>query len=312
MRFNKAALINIRETALDTEHWRQLDKFISKRVNLPKDSPELLKELKDADCILVGFDTPVSAEMIAASPNLKYIGVLATAYGSVDIEAAKKRGIPVSNLGGYSTESVAEFVIAVILENIRQLYEGRQRGLALNPSSDGIRAREIKGKVFGVVGLGNIGGRVAEIAKGFGANVRYFSKDRTNNIFQYQDIDALLPECDFISINLSQNSETTGFFNAERIDSLKSGAVIVNTAPMKLIDIDALAKRLAKGDITFIMDHLDEMEGGDTQKLSKFKNCIIYPPIAWLTDEAKMNRQEIFISNIEGFLSGKPSNIVNQ
>lgn len=98
--------------------------------------------------------------------------------------------------------------------------------------------------------------------------------------------------------------------NQKRFLALKTGVIIVNTAPMELIDIDALAKRLAKKDITFILDHSDEMSEEDLKKISKFDNCIIYPPMAYITPEAALNKQEMFTSNIENFARGKPTNIV--
>jgi phosphoglycerate dehydrogenase-like enzyme len=96
----------------------------------------------------------------------------------------------------------------------------------------------------------------------------------------------------------------------KRFLALKKGSVVVNTAPMELVDFDALAKRLAKKDITFIFDHSDEMKKEDLQRLSKFENCVIYPPMAYITPEAAINRQEMFTSNLENFLKGKSTNAV--
>lgn len=115
MAFEKVLAINIREPDLDKGYWERIDSISEKRVLLPKDSKEIMKELKDTDCLLVGFGTPVTKEHIDAAPNLKYIGVLAIAYHKVDTTYARKKGIPVTNIVGYCTESVAEFVIATIL-----------------------------------------------------------------------------------------------------------------------------------------------------------------------------------------------------
>ena len=249
--------------------------------------------------------------MINVAQNLKYIGPLATAYGKIDIISAKQKGIVVPNLTDYSTESVAEFSIAAILENIRQLEEGKKRGRDGNYSEAGLGAREIKNSVFGVIGLGSIGKRVAEIANGFGANMRYWSRQKKDAPFTYQDADALIAESDFISLNLAQTPETEGFLNKKRIQSLKSGAIVINTAPMELVDINALTERLAVGDITFIIDHSDEVSKEIMIKLSQFNNCIIYPPIAYITDEARIIKQKMFVENIENFLKGSPTNRVN-
>jgi len=162
-----------------------------------------------------------------------------------------------------------------------------------------------------VIGLGSIGQRVAEIAGGFGADVRYWSRHKKNVPFQYQDIDALIAEADFISLNLAQTPETEKFFNKKRIQSIKSGAVVISTVPMELVDAGALAARLAVGDITFIFDHSDETSPETMLRLSQFKNCVVYPPMAYITAEARIAKQKIFVENIKEFLNGSPMNQVN-
>lgn len=315
MKFNKALLIGIDKSALSDESWEKIDKLCQRKVFTLKDSAEIKNQLADTDCLLVGFGISITKEDIDSAPKLKYIGLLATAFGKVDINYAKKKNVTVCNLGSYSTESVAEFIFAAILENIRGLEIGKARGRKGDYSEVGIKATEIKGKIFGVLGLGSIGGRVAQIAKGFDANVKYWSKNRKKNLeakgIEYQTADKLIAESDFLSINIAQNSDTNNFLNAKRFQSLKRGAVVINTAPMELVDISALTKRLQKGDITFILDHSDEMSKQDLEKISKFNSCIIYPPMAYISNEAKIAKQEIFIGNMENFLNGKPSNLVN-
>ena len=120
----------------------------------------------------------------------------------------------------------------------------------------------------------------------------------------------LIKEADCLSLNLAQTPETEKFLNQKRLALLKPGAVIVNTAPMELVDIDALEKRLAQGDIIFILDHSDEMGKEDLTKLKKHENCIIYPPIAYVSEEARITKQEMFLGNMESFLKGSPVNVV--
>ena len=314
MKFKKILLINIPEQSLGEEYWKRIDKLSSQRVSLPKDDPKILKELKDTECLLVSFGLVVDKNMINAAPNLKYIGVLATAFGKIDIDYAKKKKVVVCNLAGYSTESVAEFSIAAILETIRGLEEGKKRARSGKYDETGILAWEVKDKIFGVIGLGSIGRRVAEIAQGFGADTRYWSKNRKKDAekrgIRYESLDSLIQKADFLSINLAQNKDTEGIFNKTRFDNVKEGGVIVNTAPMELVDLDGLMQRLKKGDITFILDHSDEMNEEDLKKISKFESCIVYPPMAYITKEAAINRREMFTSNIENFLKGKPQNTV--
>src|SRR3989344_913166 len=315
MKFNKILLIGIDKASLGDTYWRRIDNLSSSKVFVARDALVIKKELTEADCLLVNFGVPVTKDDIDKASNLKYIGTLSTAFGKVDTEYARKKNIPVCNLAGYSTESVAEFTIAAILEAIRGLETGKQRGRAGKYDESGIRAWEIKNKVFGILGLGSIGRRVAELAQGFDADVRYWSRHRKEDAeakgIKYQDADTLIPQCDFISINFAQTKDTKKFLNAKRINSLKKNAVVINTAPMELVDIDALVKRLAKKDIIFMFDHSDETGLEDLKKLSKHSNCIIYPPMAYITDEARIIKREMFVANIENFLKGKPKNVVN-
>ena len=314
MAFKKILITGFEESEIAPEFWKRVDIVSEQKMFLPKDSPEIKQHLADTECLLVKFN-PVPEDWIDAAPNLKYIGILATGFGKVAINHAKKRSIVVTNIPGYSTESVAEFIFGVILENMRELSRARKQAQERNYSESGFSATEIKGKLFGVIGLGRIGTRVAEIAQGFGANVKYWNRNRRETLestgIEYEDIDKLIAESDIVSLHLALTKETEKFLNADRIKSLKSGSIVVNTAPMELVDLDALAQRLAKGDIIVILDHADEMKNEDTERFSKFDNCIIYPPIGYITKEAKINQQEIFVSNIENFLKGKPTNVVN-
>jgi len=312
MKFKKALLIGITESSLDKKYWKRLESSIEKKVFVEKDSPDIEKEIEDADCLLLAFATLVTKELIDKAKNLKYIGQFSTAFGKVDVDYAKSKGIPVSNLAGFSTESVAEFTIAAILEAIRGLETGKQRGRQINVDESGIKAWEIKDKTFGILGLGRIGTRVAEIAKGFGADVVYWSRNKKDSSgFKYMELDQLIANSDFVSIHLAEAPETVKIMDKKKFALLKPNSVIINTCPMELIDIEGLRTRLAKNDIIFILDHSDEMEKEDLEKLSKYENCIIYPPMAYISEEAKVKRQEMFVSNVESFLKGEPANKVN-
>lgn len=311
MKFTKVLIIGIDEAKLGSAYWDRINALTDKKVYLPKDSPEIKENLKDTDCLLVNFGITVTRTDIDVAPNLKYIGILATAFGKVDVEYANSKGIVVCNLPGYSSESVAEFIIAAILETIRHLEEGKERGRTGNVSEEGISAIEVKDKVFGIIGLGNIGTRVGEIAFGFGAKVKYWSRHKKDvqNV-TYQELDDLISEADFLSLNLAQTPETEKILDMKRFQLFKPGAVVVNTAPMELVDIDGLIERLKKDDITFILDHSDEMSEQDLNKLLPFTNCIVYPPIAYVSKEAGVSKQEMFTSNIENFVKETPKNTV--
>ncbi len=311
MKFKKAVLINISDGLLDKKYWEQLDELVEKRVSLSRDDPKLMDELKDCDCLLLGFQVPVGKDLIEAAPNLKLINVMATAYGTVDLEAATARNIPVCNLAGYSTESVAEFTIAAILHEIRNLEEGLKRAGSGNYDFEGITARELKNSNFGVIGLGDIGGRVAELAAGFGANVSYWSRSKKDVPFKYQELNELLKTCSFISLNVAETEETVDLLNSDNLSLIKSGSLVISTVPPPVVNADALAERLAKNDLIFISDHADEMTEDDLQKLKGLKNCVLYPAIAFVSDEARIAKQEMFIGNMKSLLSGTAKNKVN-
>lgn len=246
MKFKKILTINIDESKLDSDYWKRIDELAEKRINLPKDSPEIKKHLADTDCLLAGFGVKIDNEEIDSAPQLKFIDVLATAYGKINTDYAKNKGIVVCNIPGYSTESVAEFVFAVILEHLREIERVRKQVREGNYSEAGFSASEIKDNVFGILGLGRIGSRVAEIASGFGADVRYWSRNRKQEIetqgVKYEDADTLISNCDFLSLHFALVKDTENFLNEERMQKIKKGAIVVNLSPMELVNIDALEK----------------------------------------------------------------------
>src|SRR3989338_3021889 len=314
MKFNKIVMIGIGETSLDSVYWRKIDALGEKVVKLSKDSSEIEKQLMDADCLVVGFGVKVDENRIKNSPKLKYIGMLGTGYGNIDANYANSKKIAVTNIPGYSREAVAELVFGMILDHIRELERAKQRARKGDYSDSGYFVSEIKGKTFGIIGLGRNGSRVAEIALGFGADVRYWSRNRKKELeskgIKFEDIDVLIPKCDLLSLHLALTRETENFLNEKRIEKIKNDAVVINTSPMELVNLDALEKRLVKGDMTFILDHSDEMSEENLRKLSKYKNCMIYPPIGYITKEARIAKQDIFVGNMENFLKGSPTNKV--
>ncbi len=314
MKFNKAVFVG--ELTLSSEQQQRLNQNISKRANV-KDISNVKPELADTDALFVGFGVKVDKDLMDSAPNLKYIGVYATAFDKIDTEYAKKRGIAVCNVGGYSTEAVSEFVFAALLDHIRNFDKAKERihnnDIDFVPS-ELAKNTELKDKIFGVIGLGKIGLRVAQIALGFGCDVRYWSRRRKKELesadIKYEDADSLISEADVLSLHLAITADTKDFLNASRIQKLKSGAILISTVGWgDVIDISALEERLKKGDITFIIEaNEDSMEY--VKRFSKYQNCVMYPPVA-LTAESLALRQQIFVDNVENFLKGTPTNKVN-
>ena len=296
-KFKKILVTGFDKSNLDENVWARIRKLTNSVVFNPA---------KDVDCLFSRFNK-VDKEVIDSFPNLKYIGLLATGTGTIDLSYAKRKKIVVCNIPGYATESVAEWVFALILEYLRDLERAKQIARKEEFSGNGFSATEILVNKFGIVGLGRIGRRVAQIAQAFGANVVYWSRTKKDG-FKYEKLDDLVKTSDFISLHALTTKDTEGILDVSKV---KPGAIVVNVSGMEQVNIPALEKRLAKGDITFILDHPDEMKPQDVKKLAKFPKCIIYPPIGYVSKEGRILKQEIFVANIENFLKGKPTNKVN-
>lgn len=316
MKFKKILSIGIAENQLDSEYWNRINSLTEQRVALLEDDPLVDKHLADADCLLVYFNK-VDQTLINKAPHLKYIGALATGVGKIDKEYAKTKGITVTNIPGYSTEAVAELVFGVLLENLRDLSRAKVESKQQRTSESGFSGREIRGGNFGVIGLGSIGSRVAELAKSFGANVSYWSKTRKpqaeSNGINYYELEELLKTSDIISVNLALNKETENILDQDKIALIKNGAIVINTAPLELFDLNALEDKLKKGEITYIFDHTDpgDISDEDLIKLKQYVNCITYPVLGYITKEARIAKQEIFVANMEKFLEGTSQNEVS-
>lgn len=272
------------------------------------------RQRESLDCLFSRFNK-VDKELIDSLPQLKYIGLLATGTGTIDLNYAKQKGIVVCNIPGYSTESVAEWVFGLILEHLRDLERAKQTARNGDFTGDGFSATEIKDKKFGIIGLGRIGSRVAQIAQGFGAKVYYWSRNRKKGLEKkgicYEPLNRLVATSDLLSLHLLTTKETEGILDAKRINSIKNGALVINVSGMELVNLPALEKRLKKDEISFIFDHPDEMDKKDVDHLARYKNCVVYPPVGYITSEARVAKQDIFASNLENFLKGKPTNVVS-
>jgi lactate dehydrogenase-like 2-hydroxyacid dehydrogenase len=311
VKFKKIVMLSYSQSTFSEQAGRRLERLCEEIRALPEDSPEITHHVADADCLVVETGIPVDQVIINAAPRLKYIGVFGTGYGRVDVQYSASRGITVCNTPGYSTEGVAEFVFGAILEHIREIERAKSRARGGHYSGFGYRGGEIKDKKFGVIGLGRIGRRIAEIAgAGFGADVSYWSRNRKPDAekagVRYADIGAVLGSSDFLSINLTHVPVTEKFIDVDRINLIKPGAVVVHLAPIEVIDLDGLEQRLKLADMTFILDHSDELSPDQAKRLARYRNCVMYPPIACVTQEAIQAKLAMFFEDIENYLDGKP------
>ena len=308
MKLHKILCVGFSGSELEDSYWQELDALADARVIGE------VADNTDADTLLVKLGAKVPKELIDQLPNLKYIGMLGTGYGGIDTAYAASKGITVTNISDYATEGVAEFTFGILLEHFRAIAHAKKQAKD-GDYSDNYNGAEIKGKKFGVVGLGNIGRRTAELAQAFGADVSYWSANRKEDAetkgIKYTELDVLLANSDIITINLALNPETDGILAPQRIESIKKDAIVINPSPMELLELQSLKKSLNEGQFTFIMDHSDEVEADEMRQLSLLEKCIVYPPIAYLTAEASQLKKRIYIDNIKNFLEDKPSNKVN-
>jgi len=309
MKLQRIACLGFSGNELEDSFWKELDQLAEQR-DLVADEDQLKT---DTDALLVKLGAKVSKELIDKLPELKYIGMLGTGYGGIDTDYAASKGITVTNIADYATEGVAEFTFGILIEWLRGI--GRASKLAWDGTyEDDKPGMEIKGKKFGVIGLGNIGKRTAELAKAFGADVSYWSRNRkevaeTEGI-KYVELDALIANSDIVTINLALNSETEGIINAERINEFKKDAIVINPSPMELLDFDALVNRLKKQDMVFMLDHSDEMTEEQLKQIKPLSTCRVYPAIAYMTREAGSLKKRIYIDNLKNYLNGSPTNKV--
>jgi len=279
---------------------------------------EILDRCFNADIVLTN-KVPFSRETLSQLPNLKMIGVLATGYNIIDTAAARERGIKVCNVPDYSSASVAQHTFAFILEYATQVglhsssvHNGdwvtcKDFSYALTPLI------EIAGKTIGLVGFGNIGRKVAEIANAFGMKVIYHTpKPKDVSVGEYVSLEDLFTQSDFISLHLPLKPENKGFVNRQLISKMKQGAFIINTSRGPLINEADLAEALNNETIAGAGIDVLSVEPPDAANpLLTAKNCFLTPHNAWMSREARERIISTTYNNIQGFQNGKPVNVVN-
>ena len=282
-------------------------------------SSETVARAADAEIVLTN-KVVISREVIAQLPRLKYIGVLATGYNVVDIKAAHERGITVTNVPAYSTESVAQMVFAHLLTitNRTEHYAIQNRQGRWTSNSDfcywDFPHMELAGKTFGIVGLGNIGRRVAEIALAFGMQVKALTSKSADTLpagIRKADLEELLATSDVISLHCPLTDTTRHLINHETLSRMRPSAILINTGRGPLVDDQAVASALAEGQLAaFCADVLTEEPPKADNPLLSQPNAFITPHIAWATQEARTRLLQVAISNVKAFLNTKPQNVV--
>lgn len=284
-------------------------------------SAEQLIERAQGAEILLTNKVVIDAAALAALPSLRYIGVLATGVNIVDLKAAAEQQIVVTNVPGYSTNSVAQLVFALLLEMVQQVGHHARlvaEGGWVNCEDFSFRDRpltELAGKTFGVVGYGQIGQRVATIARAFGMQVlvqtAHPDKYKKECGQEFVDIDQLFSDSHVISLNCPLTPATTQLVNTARLARIRQGALLINTGRGQLVDEAAVAEALEDGYLGgYAADVLSSEPPAADNPLLTAPRCILTPHLAWATREARERLLATVVENIAAYLKGEPQNRV--
>lgn len=278
------------------------------------DIPTLIEEAKDADVMILA-NMPMPKEVINACENLKYIDIAFTGVDHVAMDAVRAKGITASNASGYSNESVAELGIGLAINLLRNIPQVEARCRALGTKA-GLVGNELMGKTVGIIGLGKIGTRSAELFHAFGCNIlahsRSIHKDAPFYVEQ-TDLDSLLSRSDLVVLHCPLNDSTRGLINAEALKKMKPSAYLINLARGPVVVSKDFADALNNGVIAGAAADVFDKEpplNADEPLLSA-KNTILTPHIAFASQESMSIRAEIVFDNLRHFLDGDPINLVH-
>ncbi|WP_028552874.1 D-2-hydroxyacid dehydrogenase [Paenibacillus sp. UNC451MF] len=301
--------------------WERLEQMGSLTV-YDRTAPELIVERAIHAEIVLTNKTPLTAATLEKLPNLRYIAVLATGYNIVDIHAAREKGIPVSNVPTYGTQSVAQFVFAMILELCHNIgrHDAAVRAGDWSNSIDFCFTKspliELSGKTIGLIGLGKIGTQTARIATAMDMRVLAVGSGRSRpqpmEGVEWTDMETLLKESDIVSLHCPLTPDTEQLINRQRLSWMKPSAFLINTSRGGLIQEQDLADALNEQAIAgAALDVLSVEPPSANNPLLSARNCIITPHIAWATQEARARLMETSADNVSAFLEGRPVNVVN-
>lgn len=284
-------------------------------VDYPKttDIPTLIEQAKDADAMIIA-NMPMPGEVISACEKLKYIDVAFTGVDHVGLDAAREKGIAVSNASGYSNEAVSELVIGMAISigrNMRAVEDRCREG----KTKDGLVGFELKGKTAGIVGLGNIGSRTARLFHAFGckilANSRTVHADAPDYVEQVS-LEELLKNSDIVVLHCPANESTKGLINKNNLPLMKKSAMLINVARGPVVVSQDLADALNNGTIAAagidVFDKEPPLDPADP--LLNCKNCLVTPHVAFATKESMSLRAEIVFDNLQSWLDGNHKNAV--
>ena len=280
----------------------------------PENHDQYIERMRGAAGIILGWDLPT--EVMRQAPGLEVIAFAGIGVGTfVDLDEAVKQGITVCNTPGYADNAVAEHAFALLFAVARQVprLDASMRAGEWDQSTTGF---ELRGKTLGLVGLGGIGARMAELGRALGMEVIAWTRDATperaaRHGVRFMDLDALLAAADVVSLHVAATPETAGLLDAARLDRLKPGAVLVNTARAEIVDEAALIERLGSGRIAAAaFDVYGEEPLPAGHPLLALDNVVLSPHMGYATPEAITAILDIAIDGLVGYFEGNPVNVV--
>lgn len=278
-----------------------------------QDESLLIQRCKNAD-VLILANMPLSGRVIRACENLKFINIAFTGVDHVDLEAAREKGVSVSNASGYSTDAVAELTLGLtlsLLRNVPQVDDRCRKG----ETKAGLIGRELRGKTVGLVGTGAIGGRAAELFNAFGCRVLaandYSHKASTQQI-TYMPLKEMLPLADILSLHCPLNDSTRGLIGREELALMNSHSILINTARGPVVDTQALADALNSGKLAGAGIDVFEMEPplALDHPLLHTPNTIVTPHVAFATEESMQKRAAIVFDSLDQWLAGHQVHVI--
>lgn len=276
--------------------------------------PEVqIQRAGQADIIMIA-NMSLSGQVISACEHLKFIDVAFTGVDHVDLEAARSRGIKVSNAAGYSTEAVAELTICLILSLLRNVPQVEAR-CREGKTKDGLVGCELMGKTVGIIGAGAIGIRAAELCSAFGCKVLAYKRRLTGNepsFIEFVSLEELLSRADIVSLHCPLNDDSRHLINRETIGKMKKGAYLINAARGPVVDSNALAEALDTGYLSGAGIDVFETEPplDPAHPLLRSKNTIVTPHVAFASEQSMEARAKIVFDNITNWMEGCQSNII--
>lgn len=315
-------MANILFIETDKEDRRQISKKHPEAIILSGTAAEedIVNKYPDTEILVCFIYSRLDKETLLKLPKLKLICTRSVGFDHIDLAFCRERGITVCNVPDYGSHVIAEHVFALLLGSLRHIYEADKRVEGGAFDYRGLRGIALKDKTIGIVGTGKIGRTVACIAHGFGMHILAFDVFRhieleKNLGLKYTDMDELLKESDIVTLHAPANENTKHMINAEALEKMKEGIILVNTARGALIDSDALLQALKKGKVSYaLLDVLEHEQNFEENKdLIAHPNVVSTPHIAFYADDSVRNMYEDCFRAIEDWQQGKkPEHVIRQ